>query len=181
MAEIRVERKSGIPWWVYLLGVLALVALLLFGVRGCGTPRTAAVTTGTEPPRITTQGVGTATGARVTDVNVFGSAADKKSLVGRDVELQNVSVARVLSDRVFTVTAGAAEMFVMLDDRLNRGAAEQAIQARPGQMVNLSGSFRAVPDAETKDEQGRGLNPQEYQQMKGQQIYLHATRASQIK
>lgn len=181
MAEIPVERKTGIPWWAYVLGLVVLLALIVLLMRGCGTTTTGALDKPDGPARISAQGVGTATGERVTDVNVFGSAVDKKSLEGRDVELQNVSVKRVLSDRVFTVTAGTDEMFVMLDNRLNTGAAEEAIQTRPGQMVNLSGNFQGVPDEQTKEELGRGLNQQEYQQMKGQQIYLHATQARNVK
>ena len=40
MAEIKVERKSGTPWWVYLIGLLVVLALVVFGVRGCDTPTT---------------------------------------------------------------------------------------------------------------------------------------------
>ena len=178
MAEIRVEKKKGgTPWWVYVLGLLVLLAILVFGVRSCATSDRARLDGADGAAKITTQGVGTATGERVTDVNVFGSAADKRSLVGRTVDLQNVAVARVLSDRVFTVTAGRGEMFVMLGDQLNTGPAEAATKIAPGQKLTLGGTFQAVPDQQTKDEQGRGLDQQEYRQMQGQEIYLRATAA----
>lgn len=120
---------------------------------------------------------GTATGARVTDVNIFGNTADKLSLAGRGATLTKVKVNRVLSDRVFTVTSGAGEMFMMLSEALDSGGGkEKQIRMRPGQIVDLSGEFRRVPDAEVKDEaQNRDLNRKEYEQMKGQQIYLHVT------
>lgn len=89
--------------------------------------------------------------------------------------LEHVAVQRVLSDRVFTVTAGSAELFVMLDNRLNQGAAEKAIEVRPAQMVSLDGVFHDVADEQTKDEQGRGLNRTEFHQMQGQQVYVSAT------
>ena len=126
---------------------------------------------------------GTATGERVTDVNLFGSTADKNSLAGRGVQLTKVKVNRVLSDRVFTVTSGSGEMFAMLNESLDSGGGkEQQIKMRPGQMVNISGDFRRVPDANTKEEtQNRDLNKAEYGQMKGQQIYLHTTTVEDAK
>jgi hypothetical protein len=126
---------------------------------------------------------GTATGERVTDVNIFGNTADKNSLAGRGVQLTGVKVNRVLSDRVFTVTSGSGEMFAMLSENLDSGGGkEQQIKMRPGQTVNISGDFRRVPDANTKEEtQNRDLNKVEYGQMKGQQIYLHTTSVADAK
>lgn len=185
MAEIPVERKSkGLPWWLLLL--LGLLALLLFGLmlmRGCN-DRTGVANTNTDDgtARITTQGVGMATGDGVTDVGIFGSTADKLSLAGRRVDLQNVRVNRVLSDRVFTVTAGSSEMFAMLNDNLNRGGMERQIKIQPGQMVNMGGTFQRVPSGEVKDEtQHRDLNAGEYARMKDQQIYLHVTDVKNAK
>ena len=40
MTEIRVERKTGVPWWGYLLIVLVVLALASVAMRGCGTPST---------------------------------------------------------------------------------------------------------------------------------------------
>ena len=126
---------------------------------------------------------GTATGERVTDVNLFGGTADKNSLAGRGVQLTKVKVNRVLSDRVFTVTSGSGEMFAMLNENLDSGGGkEQQIKIRAGQTVNISGDFRRVPDANTKEEtQNRDLNKAEYAQMKGQQIYLHTTSVEDAK
>lgn len=132
---------------------------------------------------ISVNGTGSATGERVTDVNLFGGTADKNSLAGRGVQLTKVKVNRVLSDRVFTVTSGSGEMFAMLDETLDSGGGkEKQIKIQPGQTVNLNGDFRRVPDANTKEEvQNRDLNRAEYGQMKGQQIYLHATRVEDAK
>lgn len=188
MAEIPVTRKSGgLPWWLPLLAILGLLLLGFFFLRGCN-DRAAVVDTNANNvanmstnanARITTENAGTATGQRVTDVNIFGSTADKTSLAGRRVDLTNVRVARVLSDRVFTVTSGSGEMFVMLDENLDTGGGrEQQIKARPGQLVNLGGSFQLVPNAQTQGERsGGGLNAQEFQQMANQQVYLHCTDA----
>lgn len=124
----------------------------------------------------------TSAGSPITDVNYYGTAGDKASLVGRAINLSGVRVERVLSDRVFTVRSGSGEMFVLLDENLDSGGGkEQQIKMRPGQTVNLGGDFRSVPNAETKDEQSRDLNKGEYAQMKGQQVYLHAKSVSDAK
>lgn len=196
MAEIPVERKSNFPWWLPVLGLLALILFAVLLTRGCG-DRAAVVNTNdnvnrntnlaantaNSNARISTENAGTATGERITDVNVFGSTADKMSLSGRGAQLQNVRVNRVLSDRVFTVTSGSAEMFAMLDENLDSGGGkERQIQARAGQLVNLGGTFRGVPSNETSGERGGGgLNVREYQQMANQQIYLHVTEASDVR
>ena len=208
MAEIPVEKKkSGFPWWLIpLILLLLLLPLLYFCSRNTAVVDNANGNTNrTVPPAnsatagngttgattgngnangstISVDNKGTATGDRVTDVNLFGGTADKLSLVGRGVTLTKVKVNRVLSDRVFTVTSGSGEMFAFLDDKLNDGGKEHQIKMRAGQIVDLGGEFRAVPDAETKDEtQNRDLNMKNYEQMKGQKVYLHTTSVADSK
>lgn len=121
-------------------------------------------------------------GAAVTDVNMFGTTTDKATLVGRNSTLSSVRVGRVVSDKIFTVKSGAGEMFVMLDDNLDSGGKEKQISMKSGQNVNISGAFRNVPTGEVKEEaKGGGLNQKEYAQMKGQNVYLHATSVSDVK
>jgi hypothetical protein len=56
---------------------------------------------------------GARSGAVIKDVNEFGSATDKSTLVGRGLFVNGVRVNRVLSDNVFTVKSGSGEMFVL--------------------------------------------------------------------
>ena len=121
-------------------------------------------------------------GPVVTDTNFFAGANDKMTLVGREAKISSVRVNRVLSDRVFTVKSGSGEMFVMLDENLDSpGGKESQIKMKPGQNVNLGGSFRTIPTAEVKDEaQNRDLSQKEYAQMKGQRVYLHASSVSDV-
>jgi hypothetical protein len=122
-------------------------------------------------------------GAVIKDVNEFGSASDKTALVGRGLFVNGVRVERLISDKVFTVKSGSGEMFVMLDESLDSGGGkEKQIKPRRGQMINLGGEFRNVPTGEVKEEtQGGGLNKNEYAQMKGQNVYLHANSLSDAK
>lgn len=119
----------------------------------------------------------------VTAVNYYGTTQDKNTIVGRNVDLATVRVDRVLSDRVFTVKSENEEMFVMLDEGLDSGGGnEQRIKIRAGQDLKLGGNFRTVPTAEVKDEaQNRDLNAKEYQQMKNQKVYLHATSVTEVR
>ncbi len=128
-------------------------------------------------------GNGARNGAVIKDINEFGSASDKSTLVGRGLFVNGVRVNRVLSDKVFTVKSGSGEMFVMLDDNLDKaGGKEQQIKMKPGQNVNLGGEFRNVPTGEVAQEtKGGGLNKNEYAQMKGQNVYLHATSVEDVK
>ncbi len=121
-------------------------------------------------------------GPVITDTNFFAGANDKMTLAGRQAEIKNVRVNRVLSDRVFTVKSGSGEMFVMLDENLDSpGGKESQIRMKPGQNVNLGGSFRTIPTAEVNDAaQNSDLSQKEYAQMKGQRVYLHATSVSDV-
>jgi hypothetical protein len=121
-------------------------------------------------------------GPAITDTNFFAGVNDKMTLVGREAKINSVRVNRVLSDRVFTVKSGSSEMFVMLDENLDSpGGKESQIRMKPGQNVNLGGSFRAIPTAEVKNEsQNSDLSQKEYAQMKGQRVYLHANSVSDV-
>ncbi len=129
-----------------------------------------------------TNNVALNSGPVVTDTNFFAGANDKMTLVGREAKINSVRVNRVLSDRVFTVKSGSGEMFVMLDENLDSpGGKESQIRVKPGQNVNLGGSFRAIPTAEVKNEsQNSDLSQKEYAQMKGQRVYLHASSVSDV-
>ncbi len=122
-------------------------------------------------------------GPVITDTNFFAGANDKMTLVGREAKMSGVRVNRVLSDRVFTVKSGSGEMFVMLDENLDSpGGKESQIKMKPGQNVNLGGSFRTIPTGEVKAEtQNSDLSQKEYAQMKGQRVYLHATSVSDVR
>jgi hypothetical protein len=123
-------------------------------------------------------------GAVIKDVNEFGSASDKGSLVGRGFFVNGVRVNRVLSDKIFTVNSSAGEMYVMLGENLDSsGGKENQIRMRRGQTVNLGGEFRNVPtnDEVAQETKGGGLSKNEYGRMKGQEVYVHANSVSDAK
>lgn len=180
MAEIPVERKHGAPGWLWpviLIGALGLAGLIFYLVSRDGreTASTAPAPTTQAAQQPGTPG-GAALGAQaITDVNYLTSQTDKAALAGRRVQLSSVTVQRVMSDRVFSVGSGAGqEMFVILDEKLDRGGAEQIVAVKPGQVLSLSGVIERAPSAETASERTRGLNAAEAGAIKDQQVYLLA-------
>lgn len=118
-----------------------------------------------------------AAGRTIEAVNFFGVTPDKQTLVGRSANFRSARVERLLSDKVFTVKSENEEMFVLLDDKLDSpGGKESQIRVRAGQNVQLTGDFRPVPTQETFEEaQHGGLKLKDFEQMKNQRVYLHAT------
>lgn len=184
MAEIPVQRKSGLPWWIWPLAILGLLGLLwlAFGrdrdddretrANATPTPALAVVTSSPAPGLVSTTGA--AAGGALNDVNAYVTANDKAAFIGRQAQLGNVRVLRVLSDRAFTVGATRGqEMFAMLDESLdNAGGKEQRVAIKEGQALSLSGTIERPPDAETAKERWRGLNAKEAAELKNQTSYL---------
>jgi len=106
---------------------------------------------------------------------VYG-AKDRSIYVGHGVDVGRVTVKRLISDRVFTVTVGDGELYVMLDESLDRGAAEQAVQIKAGQELSLGGKIASAPNAATVDERMRGLSADDAKGMRDQGVYLQITR-----
>lgn len=205
VAEIPVERKSAIPWWAWFLLALLLLALVALGLSRCGAERaglnsgtnqsaagagnrngatsgSAAGSNASTPVATNTSSAGGTAGnasGAVTDISAYLSASDKGSLAGRGADFGSVMVQRVLSDRAFTVGPSRdQELFVMLDNSLNEGAAEKQVQIKEGQRLTLAGTFEKPPTAETAQERYRGLSASEAAEMKAREIYVHANRVA---
>lgn len=217
MAEIPVQKKSGMSSWMWLLIILVLVGLiwLLFNMfnqpepaeRESVTPPAAAIVdpaTPTSPaaPVAETSPVGSPTTASstengtaavtdgvdadgsdvISDAGVFASTADKLSLVGRQVALDDARVNRVVGPKMFTVGSGSDEMFVMVDQDLSLGVGTQG-QIDEGNVINLKGTFQRLKEDEISnlsDRRFRDLTEQERATLRKTQVYLRATEFSKI-
>lgn len=191
MAEIPVKRKSAVPLWLLPAALIALIALgTLAYTQGYtrGESREASIDTvnvtavkrieQTEVTEAPTQVPVTTTTTEIIDVDVFAQTPEKLSLVGQAVRLDNAPVARVLSDRVFTVISGNTEFFAMLDKQLDSaGGNEARIVIKPNERRSFMGYFKRVPSAALREEQSSDLplDSQEYQALEDQQVYLHIT------
>lgn len=139
MAEIPIEKKSGIPGWVWLLLALLLGALLLWWLLGDDDDdavvydENAAVAEQTFDPAATTA--------------VAGAAAAGAMTVGQTVDLENVRVTSLAGDMAFNADANGQNMFVVFDEVQTPGdAVEGQYDINPGSMLNLQGTVRSAND-----------------------------------
>lgn len=203
MAEIPVTKKSSSSWWMWLIGLLLLAALVwfLYGAltedrsETAATPTTTATTApaptssaspATPPQTGAAPGLSaapaTATGETITDSGAYASAGDKLSLVGRRVEIVNARVARVVGPKTFTLESGSEEFYVMVEGDLSKGVGTQG-QIDKGSVLNVKGSFRRLTADEigdVSDNRFRDLTEQERETLRKRQVYLHATEFSKI-
>ncbi len=141
-AEISVKRTSGILWWVWLTGLLVIIAGLWFwfargerdrvvgtsSVPAAAAPASSVAVAPAETvrsaaaPAATTAGAASpaavdlaASGAAVSDFAIYGATADKLSLARRGGALSGVKVVRIVGPKTLTIASGSDELF--RDDR----------------------------------------------------------------
>lgn len=158
MAEIAV-RKPGVPWWVWLLGALA-VAALLWALLARGDNRNQADRT-----------------APITDIAAF-KGASPDDLIGRPVRIENAQVVSVTGDRDFWISDGqGGQVLVILDQTAT--PAQPGIEGRydvnPGQTLSVYGEVNRAPGWE--EAQSRyALNERVRSEFERQQFFIAADR-----
>ena len=119
MANIPVEHKSGTPWWLWLLGLLLLLALIFFLINAFSDDDEVAVVDPVEDPIVAPPVVETA------------------------LDLSDVYVTRVTGDRTFFVApseGSSDETLVILDQTASAAPGiEGQVDINPGQRVSLTG------------------------------------------
>ena len=138
MAEIPIEKKGGIPGWVWLLLALLLAALLLWWLLADDDEEVAY----TEPAVV------------AAPVEAAGAFA-----VGEAVNLDNVNVTSLAGDMAFNVDANGQNMLVMFDQTPTPGTAtEGEFDINPGMVLNIDGTVRStsepLPQGVTVDQLG---------------------------
>lgn len=147
MANIPVEKKSGFPWWLLLLGLLLLALLAFFlwpddEIEEVYDDEIVAVDP-VEP--IETTGV-------ITSWAELQNVAERRNLVGRRVNIDDLTVTRVSGDSTFFVgdrtTPESERLFVVLR---NLGESETGAMGRDGRYnvdrmeeVRLVGTVEAL-------------------------------------
>lgn len=200
MAEIPVERKSGVPWWLWLIGLLLIIAMLWFWlgrddrdrVVGASTPEAAAAlassvaitpTQALNPAPASAPAMGlAASGAAVTDPGIYAASADKASLAGREAAFTSAKVVRIVGPKTFTVAAGGDELLVLIDHDLSSGVGSQG-RIDIGVSVDLKGTFqRLQPQTinDISDRRFRELTELERETLGKTQVYLHVTEVGRI-
>ena len=139
MAEIPLEKKGGIPGWVWLLLALLLAALLLWWLLADNDAEEVAYT----DPAVVAAPVAT------TDAFAIGEAVD----------LNNVTVTSLAGDMAFNVDAQGQNMLVLFDQTPTPGdATEGEFDINPGMVMNIDGTVRSasepLPQGVTIDQMG---------------------------
>ena len=156
MAEIPVEKKGGIPWWVWLLLALLVAALLWWLLDDRDQPEQIAAAPYEEtvaPAEIATAPAAPAavvdtTSGPITDLAAFGGGTAAAGIVGRQVELNGVPVAEMVSDAGFYIGSSPADrVYVLLDEQKTPNQpGEGRVNVNQGQTIALSGTVRSAAD-----------------------------------
>ena len=187
MARIPVERKrTGIPWWAWLLLALAVAALLWFLFDLFNRDPTEARDLNVEVPAVTAAPAGEQAGAApageqagaaaapITDMLIIVDTPDKASLVGKRVQFTNVTVQSVVGDKTFWIGPSKdQQLFVVLEEDPSAGATEGQVDVNAGQTVTITGEIRKLPSMEEARSQW-GLSEANTAELENQQVYLHA-------
>lgn len=196
MARIPVEHKGGGGWWKWLLALLVLAAGIWILVEALDTDEPGiaeAPVEGVEPaPVLPPQD------APIMDLATLTNAPDAATYYGRDLQLNDLYVTRVVSDGTFFVcsaeagaqgepTTGMAgehpcttgEVLVVLDENASAGptpppgtAVEGAANVNEGQMVAITDG-RVSPFQSTQAD-AWGLDQEEMGLAADDEFYIEA-------
>lgn len=144
MANIPVEKKSGGGWLPWLLGILALLALVWLAAELFDDEPDADEIAGAE------DNVGVIDDVEIGDDDDM-DAAGLGYTVGTAVSLDEVRVDRVIGDRTFTIssTDGALDVpsLVVLDEQPttpSEPGVEGRVDINPGQLVSINGTVQEM-------------------------------------
>lgn len=128
MAEIPLEKKSGIPGWVWLLLALLLAALLLWWLLADD------------------EEVAVVENDTVAAAPIVPAAAGAYA-IGESVDLDNVRVTSLAGDMAFNADVNGENMLVLFDQDPTPGTAtEGEFDINPGMVMNLEGTVRSASD-----------------------------------
>lgn len=176
MARIPVEKKGGVPWWVWLLA-LFLLAGVIWWVAVAGDDEVEPVATEEVVPVVPAEPVpDPAAGGVITDVSTLLNADGLQQFVGREVQLSDMRVTSVVGDQTFWATPNnmpsERRFFVVLREQLTPGTpTEGRYDVTEGQIITINGSVHELVNTEAS---AWGLTEQEVQGLGNDAIYLAA-------
>ncbi len=141
MANIEIERKSGMGAWVWILG-LVLAALLIWGLVEMFD--TDADVVATAPGDLATPATETGGMPVITDVGAMPA-----SYLGQTVGSFEAQVTEVVGDRAFWIESGGQRMLVVLNEG---GAGTGDVQGQKAERPDInSGNTVRISDATVRD------------------------------
>ncbi|HEY0011180.1 MAG TPA: hypothetical protein VGB97_04745 [Candidatus Paceibacterota bacterium] len=117
-------------------------------------------------------------GADVRDIAGVYGVTNTADLHNRNLALEDVTVSRVISDRLFYVHQGneAQPLLVYLADRLDEGENEGGVRIQVGQKLSVSGELKDVSQAGI--DEGDDYAADEVGIIRGERVYLEAKRTN---
>lgn len=148
MAEIPVEKKSGVPGWLWLVLALIIIALLIWWLTGQeDEAELVADDVVVEDEYLAEDDIALAdpeiaTGPIVTLAGLTGLA----TLVGQDVALDGVEVTAVTGDMAFYIGEGENRTLVLFDETPSPDMPQQEgqLDINEGMIVDIDGEVRAA-------------------------------------
>lgn len=170
MADIDVQRKGGMGWLWWILGLLLLALIIWWIASGDDEADEAAFTEPAPVVEPTALPEPVATSAGMTIADILGNPA---SFVGQPFSDDEVRVAEVPTDRGFWIEDQGQRLFVVLIDNPQ----EEPLDVNPGQTVRIEqGTLR---DSSYMGQiQGVPLDQDTQNLLRGQPIYLVADESN---
>lgn len=143
MAEIPVEKKSGLPWWVWLLLLLLLVGLIWWLIAGTNDDEEVDVVNTTP---VIEETVDPAAAPTVAAMTVPAILANPQAYIGQTYTAERASVGEVATDRGFWITENGERMLAIVIDEPR----EERVDINQGQTLRITGGTlrdaTATPD-----------------------------------
>ncbi len=175
MANIPVEKKSGFPWWLLLLGLLLLALLVWFFTRDGEIEETI------EDDVVQVDPVPTTNTGVITSWAELQNVAERRNLVGRQIDISDLVVTRVSGDSTFFVgpdmnTQGSDRLFVVLE---NMGEDQTGAYGRDGrynvdemEQMTLRGEIMML---QSSDPDAWALNTTDADMVREGNVYVRAS------
>lgn len=145
MADIPVEKKTGIPGWIWaLIALLVILGLIwwfmasdddvdVYGQQGAVEAERATLVVASEP---------------IEEFSQLAESLNKESSLGRAVNLDSVPVQSLAGDMAFWVGGNANErVFVTFNQEASPNSLKEGqVDVNRGSKVNLRGTIKSVKD-----------------------------------
>lgn len=154
MAEIPVQKKSGVPWWVWLIlaALIAAVLIWIFTADDTAQDADVAATSADTEMQMSDPLTGNAEAAdgsseAFTDLGTL-LAASQGDLTGRNVDLTDVEVESLEGDMSFYIGSDERNRMLVVFEQVPtpRTATEGRLDVNEGDRVSLVGMITEVGD-----------------------------------